>query len=134
MLKNEPPDGKERVIVEGAGDDRVNGVYILADDEAGLKTDEVMFLKEGGDDFSSDFGLYCSDGTWNISNCATPFNVMYSCAVLHQKGHSWQKPPMWGWKCAEDPDTGETPQVRRGRTSAVARRRAQPPYRSADAA
>lgn len=76
MLENESPEDKERVIVEGAGDDRVNGVYILADDEVGLMTDEVMFLKQGDDDehFSSDFGLYCWDETWKISDCTNYSN------------------------------------------------------------
>eukprot|EP00579_Thalassiosira_antarctica_P008185 CAMPEP_0201901438 /NCGR_PEP_ID=MMETSP0902-20130614/54273_1 /ASSEMBLY_ACC=CAM_ASM_000551 /TAXON_ID=420261 /ORGANISM="Thalassiosira antarctica, Strain CCMP982" /LENGTH=699 /DNA_ID=CAMNT_0048435369 /DNA_START=73 /DNA_END=2172 /DNA_ORIENTATION=- len=101
MLENESPDDKERVIVEGAGDDRVNGVYVLADEDIGLKTDEVMFLKEGeeDEDFSTDFGLYRWGETWGISNCTDYFNLLYSCEVSRHKGHSHRKPPKWGWKC-----------------------------------
>jgi len=107
MLDNESPDDKERVIVEGAGHNRVNGVYVLAEDEVGLDADEVMFLKEGGD-FSSDFGLYRWGERWSISNSIDYSNVLYSCAVLRRKGHSLRKPPKWGWKCAEGTEKAPT--------------------------
>eukprot|EP00580_Thalassiosira_gravida_P019950 CAMPEP_0201660024 /NCGR_PEP_ID=MMETSP0494-20130426/2745_1 /ASSEMBLY_ACC=CAM_ASM_000839 /TAXON_ID=420259 /ORGANISM="Thalassiosira gravida, Strain GMp14c1" /LENGTH=744 /DNA_ID=CAMNT_0048137741 /DNA_START=290 /DNA_END=2524 /DNA_ORIENTATION=+ len=104
MLENESPDDMERVIVEGAGDERVNGVYVLADAEVGLKTDEVIFLKEGDgdgdeDDDSDGFGLFLWGDTWGIASSMEYFNVLYSCDVHVRKGHSRHKPPKWGWKC-----------------------------------
>mmetsp|Transcript_20890 Transcript_20890/g.45285 ORF Transcript_20890/g.45285 Transcript_20890/m.45285 type:complete len:596 (-) Transcript_20890:808-2595(-) len=109
MLENESPDDKERVIVEGAGDDRINGVYVLADNDIGLKTSDVMYLKEGDDDGDvySDYGLYPWGETWGISNSAEYFNILYSCKASRWKGHSLRKPPKWGWKCVGGADPGE---------------------------
>mmetsp|Transcript_22243 Transcript_22243/g.48264 ORF Transcript_22243/g.48264 Transcript_22243/m.48264 type:complete len:318 (+) Transcript_22243:160-1113(+) len=104
MLENDTSEDMERVIVEGAGDERVNGVYVLADTEVGLKTDEVMFLKEGDgdgdeDDDSEGFGLFLWGDTWGIASSMEYFNILYSCDVCVRKGHSRHKPPKWGWKC-----------------------------------
>mmetsp|Transcript_13746 Transcript_13746/g.33266 ORF Transcript_13746/g.33266 Transcript_13746/m.33266 type:complete len:711 (+) Transcript_13746:145-2277(+) len=101
MLENESPDDKERVIVEGAGDDRVNGVYVLHDDDIGLNSNDVIYLKEGaeGGDSCSDFGLYRWGEVWGISNCTDYFNTLYSCEISRRKGHTLRKPPKWGWKC-----------------------------------
>ena len=109
MLENDSPDEKERVIVEGAGDDKVNGVYVLADDNIGLKKDEVMFLKEGDEDeaFSSDFGLFQWGESWGIANCADFFNLLYSCAIIEGKGHTHRRPPKYGWVCVGGAIPGE---------------------------
>lgn len=110
MSENESPDDKERVIVEGAGDDSVNGIYVLVDDEIGLNANEVMFLKEvngENDCLSSGFGLYRWEMTWGISSCADYSNLLYSCTVDLHKGHSLQKPPKWGWKCRGGPEKGK---------------------------
>lgn len=96
MLENESPDEEERVIVEGAGDKRVNGVYILADDDIGLKTDEAMFVKQGDE---HEFGLFCWGDMWGISNCTDYSNLLYTCEMSIRKGHSNRRPPKWGWKC-----------------------------------
>ncbi|KAL7535554.1 hypothetical protein ACHAWF_005203 [Thalassiosira exigua] len=109
LLENESPDDKERVIVEGAGDDTVNGIYCLADEDIGLKKDEVMFIKEGdqnGGFGSGDFGLFRWGDVWGIANCMDYFNVLYSCEVMRHKGHSLQKPPKWGWKCVGGAEQG----------------------------
>lgn len=101
MLENDSPEDRERVVVSGAGDSRVNGVYILAEDEEaiGLIDDEVMFLKEGDCSLGTgDYGLYLYGDSWGISNCADYFNTLYSCEISLRKGHTKRKPPKWGWK------------------------------------
>jgi len=113
MLENDSPDDKERVIVEGAGDGRVNGVYVLAEDEVGLKGDEVMFLKEadegeGGVGYCADFGLCLWGEKWGISSSAEYFNLLYYCELCLRKGHSKRKPPKWGWKCEGGPENAPT--------------------------
>jgi len=101
IMENESPEDKEHVLVEGAGDDNINGIYVLAEEEVGLDTEEVMFLKEGDEDGSGDFGLFCWGEKWAISSCTDYFNVLYSVDVSFRKGHSTRKPPKWGWKCIE---------------------------------
>ncbi|KAK1746417.1 hypothetical protein QTG54_003024 [Skeletonema marinoi] len=47
----------ERVLVEGAGKDIANGIYVRVLDEVGMSEEEILFVKEADDGYS-DVGLY----------------------------------------------------------------------------
>lgn len=68
----------ERVLVEGAGKDIVNGIYVRVLDEVGMSEEEILFVKEADDGYS-DVGLYLWKTKWNIAMCADYSNCFYSC-------------------------------------------------------
>mmetsp|Transcript_38569 Transcript_38569/g.70725 ORF Transcript_38569/g.70725 Transcript_38569/m.70725 type:complete len:173 (+) Transcript_38569:101-619(+) len=67
----------ERVLVEGAGTEIVNGIYCRVEEEVGMGEEEYLFVKEADD--GSDVGLYLWGTTWNIAMCADYSNCFYSC-------------------------------------------------------
>lgn len=84
-LKNSSrsPKDFEHVIVEGAGNKHVNGVYVRIEEDIGMDEDDIAFVKEAtyenGD--YSDFGLYLHGNKWTIASCADYSNAFYSCEV-----------------------------------------------------
>jgi len=73
MLENQSPDEKEHVLVEGAGNKDINGIYVRMDEDIGLGEEEVMYVKEAQDDddagYGADYGLYLLRSTWAITSC-----------------------------------------------------------------
>ena len=72
------PHEMERVIVEGAGLDHVNGIYVRVLEELGMSEEDILFVKEA-DDGISDVGLYLYGNKWNIAMCTDYSNCFYSC-------------------------------------------------------
>ena len=68
----------ERVLVEGAGTEIVNGIYCRVEDEIGMSEEEILFVKEADDGYS-DVGLYLWGTRWHIAMCADYSNCFYSC-------------------------------------------------------
>jgi len=77
-LDNRDPAEMERVLVEGAGTEIVNGIYCRVEDEIGMSEEEILFVKEADDGYS-DVGLYLWGSKWNIAMCADYSNCFYSC-------------------------------------------------------
>ncbi|KAL7427480.1 hypothetical protein ACHAXH_000628 [Discostella pseudostelligera] len=78
-LANRDPSEMERVLVEGAGTEIVNGIYCRVDGgELGMGEEEVLFVKEADDGFS-DVGLYLWGTRWHIAMCVDFSNSFYSC-------------------------------------------------------
>jgi hypothetical protein len=79
---NRSPDELEHVIVEGAGDPNVNGMYVRMEEDIGLELDDVVFVKEAeeGADYM-DYGLFLQQNKWSISSCTDYSNVLYSCEI-----------------------------------------------------
>ena len=77
-LAGRDPHEMERVIVEGAGLDHVNGIYVRVLEELGMSEEDILFVKEA-DDGISDVGLYLYRDKWNIAMCTDYSNCFYSC-------------------------------------------------------
>ena len=77
-LDGRHPQEMERVIVEGAGLQRVNGIYVRVLDEMGISEEEILFVKEA-DDGISDVGLYLYNQKWNIAMCTDYSHCFYTC-------------------------------------------------------
>ncbi|KAL7542316.1 hypothetical protein ACHAWF_007150 [Thalassiosira exigua] len=77
-LANRDPCEMERVLVEGAGCEIVNGIYCRVEEEVGMGEEEILFVKEAEDGYS-DVGLYLWGTKWNIAMCADYSNCFYSC-------------------------------------------------------
>jgi len=79
-MADRDPSEMERVLVEGAGTEIVNGIYcrVAAEDEMGMSEEEILFVKEADDGYS-DLGLYLWGTTWNIAMCADYSNCFYTC-------------------------------------------------------
>ncbi|KAL3759420.1 hypothetical protein ACHAWU_000719 [Discostella pseudostelligera] len=84
-LANRDPSEMERVLVEGAGTEIVNGIYCRVDGELGMGEEEVLFVKEADDGFS-DVGLYLWGTRWYIAMCVDFSNCFYSCEDPPDKG------------------------------------------------
>lgn len=111
----------ERVLVEGAGKDIVNGVYVRVLDEVGISEEEVLFVKEADDGFS-DVGLYLWKTKWNIAMCADYSNCFYSCEDDRRKRLGNELVPMGPWQTEyggsdPPPTTTYLPITRAGRSS-----------------
>ena len=72
------PGEMERVLVEGAGTDAVNGIYCRVEEEVGLGEEEVLFVKET-DDGIGEMGLYLYGTKWHVAMCTDYSNCFYSC-------------------------------------------------------
>jgi len=109
MLENQSPDEKEHVLVEGAGNKDINGIYVRMDEDIGLGEEEVMYVKEAQDDddagYGADYGLYLLRSTWAITSCVDYSNVLYSCKVGEKSSTNPSRAPKDGWKAvnANDP-------------------------------
>lgn len=102
LLENQDPKEKEHVVVDSAGDEIVNGIYVRLEGEIGVESDEVIFVKEAKGD-GDDLGLYCWGNTWNIGPCNNYSDVIYSCTVNEDSkvtksfGRHKEIVPKWGW-------------------------------------
>mmetsp|Transcript_11257 Transcript_11257/g.18579 ORF Transcript_11257/g.18579 Transcript_11257/m.18579 type:complete len:660 (+) Transcript_11257:168-2147(+) len=109
----------ERVLVEGAGKDIVNGIYVRVLDEVGMSEEEILFVKEAEDGYS-DVGLYLWKTKWNIAMCADYSNCFYSCEDDRQEKLANEVVPRNPWVTdygGEDPSPVVTylPITRAGR-------------------
>lgn len=86
-LANLDPREMERVLVENAGTELVNGIYCRVNDEIGMGEEEILFVKEADDGFS-DVGLYLWGTQWHIAMCADYSNCFYSCKDPPDKSSS----------------------------------------------
>lgn len=77
-LETRDPCEMERVLVEGAGTELVNGIYCRVNDEIGMSEEEILFVKEADDGYS-DVGLYLWGSRWHIAMCTDYSNCFYSC-------------------------------------------------------
>ncbi len=97
------PEDLERVEIEGAGEEDINGLYVRMEEDIGLGEEEILFVKEANEEeFGVDYGLYLWKGVWSISSCVDYSNVLYTHEVEVRRGASncvKSKPPKWGWKC-----------------------------------
>lgn len=99
MLANQSPDEKEHVLVEGAGKDEVNGIYVRMEEDIGLGGEEVMFIKEAQEDeYFPDYGLYLLRSTWSITSCVDYSNILYSCEVEEGATSRRHQAPKHGWE------------------------------------
>ena len=115
----------ERVLVEGAGKDIVNGIYVRVLDEVGMSEEEILFVKEADDGYS-DVGLYLWKTKWNIAMCADYSNCFYSCEDDRQKKLANELVPRDPWLTeygGENPPPAVTylPITRAGRGAGVTR-------------
>ena len=102
MLANDSPDKKEHVLVEGAGDHGINGIYVRTEEDIGLGSDEVMFVKEAGEgEYIQDYGLYRRRSTWAITSCSDHSNILYSCEVPDGDPSALYRAPNSGWEAAD---------------------------------
>ncbi|KAL7534417.1 hypothetical protein ACHAXR_005858 [Thalassiosira sp. AJA248-18] len=98
VLANRSPDEQEHVLVEGAGNDEINGIYVRMDEDIGLGEEEVMYVKESQeDDFGPDYGLYLLRSTWSITSCIDYSNILYSCEASDNSTSLRHQAPEWGW-------------------------------------
>jgi len=102
MLAHQSPDEKEHVLVEGAGNDEINGIYARMDEDIGMGEEEIVFVKEAQEDEDfADYGLYLHGSTWAITTCVDYSNIFYS-AKLPEKGSpgsiTHSQPPQSGWE------------------------------------
>lgn len=101
FLATQSPDEKEHVLVESAGNDKINGIYVRMDSDIGLGGEEVMFVKEAHeDDYGPDYGLYLLRSTWAITSCVDYSNILYSFELtgMSDSSHPLHQPPKLGWK------------------------------------
>ncbi|KAL9191492.1 hypothetical protein ACHAXT_001198 [Thalassiosira profunda] len=96
-LANRDPCEMERVLVEGAGTDIVNGIYCRVEGEVGMSEEEILFVKEADDGFS-DVGLYLWGTKWHIAMCADYSNCFYSCEDPRSKSSAAELVPASGWE------------------------------------
>ena len=94
-LANRDPHEMERVLVEGAGTDNVNGIYCRVEDELGMGDEEILFVKEADDGYS-DVGLYLWGTKWHLAMCSDYSNCFYSCEDTPNKP-STELVPGTGW-------------------------------------
>lgn len=111
MLVNQSPDEKEHVLVEGAGNKEINGIYVRMDEDIGLGGEEIMFIKETGDDdddggYVADYGLYLLRSTWSITSCVDYSNILYSCDAADSAHLT--RTPKEGWKTVNGNDPAPT--------------------------
>mmetsp|Transcript_12509 Transcript_12509/g.26637 ORF Transcript_12509/g.26637 Transcript_12509/m.26637 type:complete len:602 (+) Transcript_12509:210-2015(+) len=93
--ENRNPHEMERVLVEGAGSDIVNGIYLRVEDEMGMSEEEILFVKEADDGYS-DVGLYLYGSKWHIAMCADYSNCFYFCKDNTDRPKS-ELVPRTGW-------------------------------------
>ena len=97
MFANQSHEEMEQVIVQGVEEEEVNGIYVWVNDDINLGKEEVMFVKEGDDNFPN-LGLYLWNIMQAISSCVDYSNVL-SCELSQKQKLMLcyhQKPPKWG--------------------------------------
>ena len=92
------PNYFEHVIVSGAGESHVNGIYVRLEEDIGMDSDDIVFVKDASyeDGDNVDFGLYLNRNTWIIASCADYSNVLYSCEINMNRPNREQTPEL-GW-------------------------------------
>ena len=87
----------EHVIVEGSGQDHVNGMYVRLDEDIGMDADDIVFVKEASHESGDnlDFGLFLHRDTWNIASSVDYSNILYSCKIKGIALHP--EVPELGW-------------------------------------
>jgi len=95
-LANRDPCEMERVLVEGAGTEIVNGIYCRVEGELGVSQEEILFVKEADDGYS-DVGLYLWGTRWHIAMCADYSNCFYSCEDPPNKSATTELVPTNNW-------------------------------------
>jgi len=104
-LANESPEDKEHVLVQGAGQEGVDGIYVRMEEDLGMGREEVMFVKEGAeeDDYGPDHNLFLLRSTWAITLSADSSNTLYSHKVT--EGSLLHRAPKYAWLTigGEDP-------------------------------
>mmetsp|Transcript_16738 Transcript_16738/g.35372 ORF Transcript_16738/g.35372 Transcript_16738/m.35372 type:complete len:1101 (+) Transcript_16738:261-3563(+) len=95
-LANRDASEMERVLVEGAGTDIVNGIYFRVEEEVGMGEEEVLFVKEADDGYS-DVGLFLWGKKWQIAMCADYSNCFYSCEDPPNKSNATEFIPRDDW-------------------------------------
>ena len=106
QLVNSSPEEHERVVVEGAGSDEVNGIYLRVDEDIGLGDEELVYIKE--DESGSDLGLYLWKNDWYISPSVDYSRVLYKCPA--NAGGKTERErvtvPVSGWKAVDAQSPG----------------------------
>ena len=109
MLAEDSPDKNEHVLVEGAGDDAVNGVYVLMEEDIGLQDCvDIMFVKAGEGECISDYGIYRRHSMWAITSCVDHSNILYSCEVPEGDPSALYRAPKLGWRAIGSSDPAPT--------------------------
>lgn len=111
IMANQKLDDKEHILVEGAGNTEINGIYVRMDEDIGLESEEVVYVKEAqeDDDCPTDFGLYLLKSKWAISSCVDYSNVLYSCEEkTAQSAPLRHQAPKSGWKAVNGSDPPPT--------------------------
>jgi len=106
QLINSSPEEHERVVVQGAGSDEVNGIYLRVDEDIGLGDEELVYIKE--DELGSDLGLYLWRNEWYISPCVDYSRVLYKCPanVDGKTERERVAVPASGWKAVDAQSPG----------------------------
>ena len=105
LLANQSPDEKEHVLVEGAGNEDINGIYVRVDADIGLGEEEVMYIKEAQEDeYCPDYGLYLLRSMWAISSCVGYSNILYECDTSEIATSLRHQAPKSGWKTVAGTD------------------------------
>lgn len=86
---------QEHMIVTGAGQEEVDGIYVRMKENIGMSSEDVMFVKEG-DDYSSDHLLFLFEGVWAISPSVDSSSPLYTC--VPPEGPILPRPPEYGWQ------------------------------------
>ena len=87
----------ERVLVEGAGIEYVNGIYCRVEEELGLSEEEVLFVKET-DDGNGEMGLYHHRASWHLALCMDYSNCFYDADADVGSETDGDAPPHTGWR------------------------------------
>lgn len=97
VLANRRPDEMEHVLVEGAGKEELNGIYVRMEEDVGMGEDEIVYIKEcrEDEDYCPDYGLYLMKTTWSITPCVDYSNILYSCEA--DSSSSRCQAPSNGW-------------------------------------
>lgn len=122
MIANQSPDEKEHVLVGGAGNYQINGIYVRMDEDIGLGAGEVMYIKEAPeDDYDTpDYGLYLLRSTWAITPCVDYSNTLYSCEITDENSDELRhQTPKTGWKAASGPEPAPSCMWNPGKESAA---------------
>lgn len=101
-LSNRSPDELEHVVVSGAGNPNVNGIYVRMEEDIGLDADDILFVKEAEEyENCPDFGLFRHRNMWTIACCTDYSNALYFCEVeSDNKTSNRGITPMLGWRVA----------------------------------
>lgn len=105
MLANLSPEEMEHVLVEGAGDEVVNGIYVRMEEDIGLGDDDIVFVKEAEEgEYVPDYGLFRHKSRWAITSCVDYSSLLYMCEVPEGDPSALYRAPTSGWKAVGGSD------------------------------